>query len=678
MKPILKNFQRSLWVDIAFLALISALTYLANVLSRGYYRDDWYYMYDGLVAGPEIFKIMFLHLRPARGPFFAFLFSLFGNSPLPYHLTLYLWRLLGGLAFFWLFGLLWPKYRSARFFTALMFIIYPGFLWWVAGVEYQPIVFSLGLHVFSMATTVKMIQTDTYGKKILWFGLSLLTGWYALALVDYAIGMEAFRFMIVYLLVQREPPHGSKWRRLVDAIKVAAPFFLIPLAFLLWRQVFLENWRKATDIGIQLGALFSSVNVLIWWLIYLMQSTLNVSVFAWGMPFVQLFFANRLRDMGIGMVFMVGGLVVALFADYLFSTSSDRQKEAPEQWTREAIVMGLLGTIAGVLPVVLGNRSVSFGRFSHYALPASIAGVILLTGLVFSLKDQVVRKASMGLVISMAILTHQGLSAQVRTEMELINTFWWQMSWRAPDLRSGALLLVNYPFDFSDDVDVVYGPANFIYYPEQQPTPPVELKIGAEVVGGSTAVDVLMGKKERSGNYYGAHEYYISYDNVLIISQPSANACLRVFDPRWTNFSIYDRDWLLEGASKSNIDNIILSGSPHLPPAFLFGPEPEHDWCYFFEKADLARQAGDWEAIVALHKEAVALKLSPNDQIELMPFLQAYAYQGDNQAVKKISSIINSEKWYKYQACRVLRGMSDQGFALQPEMSAYVEKLFCE
>jgi hypothetical protein len=72
------------------------------------------------------------------------------------------------------------------------------------------------------------------------------------------------------------------------------------------------------------------------------------------------------------------------------------------------------------------------------------------------------------------------------------------------------------------------------------------------------------------------------------------------------------------------------------------------------------------------------LKLSPNDQIELMPFLQAYAYQGDNQAVKKISSIINSEKWYKYQACRVLRGMSDQGFALQPEMSAYVEKLFCE
>ena len=42
------------------------------------------------------------------------------------------------------------------------------------------------------------------------------------------------------------------------------------------------------------------------------------------------------------------------------------------------------------------------------------------------------------------------------------------MSWRAPDLKEGVLLVAEYPFDFADDVDVVYGPANFIYYPEKQ------------------------------------------------------------------------------------------------------------------------------------------------------------------------------------------------------------------
>jgi hypothetical protein len=46
-----------------------------------YYRDDWYYMYDGLVGGGGIFVEMFRHLRPARGPLYEFLFGLFGHQP---------------------------------------------------------------------------------------------------------------------------------------------------------------------------------------------------------------------------------------------------------------------------------------------------------------------------------------------------------------------------------------------------------------------------------------------------------------------------------------------------------------------------------------------------------------------------------------------------------------------
>ena len=290
----LKKLKESWWVDIVFLVLISALTYLPDVRSLSYYRDDWYYMYDGLIAGPRIFEIMFLHLRPARGPLFAILFSLFGNSPLPYQLVLYLWRILGGLGMFWLFDLLWPKRRNARFFAALMFTIYPGFLWWVAGVEYQPMVLSLGLHVFSIALTFKAIQTEPVWKKTLWYVLSLLTGWYALALVDYAIGMEVFRLMGIFLLVHRKSTRSALWRKTIETFKLAAPVLLIPLMYLLWRQIFFENWRKATDIGLQLTAIFSSLTAFFWWCIYLIQSALNVSVFAWGVPFGQLFYANRL------------------------------------------------------------------------------------------------------------------------------------------------------------------------------------------------------------------------------------------------------------------------------------------------------------------------------------------------------------------------------------------------
>jgi hypothetical protein len=284
---------------------------------------------------------------------------------------------------------------------------------------------------------------------------------------------------------------------------------------------------------------------------------------------------------------------------------------------------------------------------------------------------------AISLLVGLAMLTHRGLSAQARTEEAMIRDFWWQMSWRAPDLKEGVLLIVQYPFDFADDVDVVYGPANFIYYPEAQAQTPVKLALNSEVVQGDTVTEILLGKKERTSNYYDAHEYYSNFGNVLIIAQSSANACLRVIDPRWTNFSRNDGSWIFEAAEKSRVENIVLSGPPHLPPEYLFGPEPARDWCYYFQKADLARQMGDWEQVAQLYDEAKKLELTPNDQIELIPFLQAYAFLGDEQKVKQISSIINAEAWYKLQACQILRGMSEHGYPLQPDVQTFTDKLFC-
>jgi len=674
---VLKKIKESLWAEIILLAILSALTYLPDVLSLSYYRDDWYYMYDGLVAGPNIFNVMFLHLRPARGPFFATLFSLYGNAPLPYHLLMYLWRLLGGLSMLWMFELLWPRQRNARFFAALMFTIYPGFLWWIAGIEYQPMVFSLGLQVLSIALTFKAVQTFNVRWRVFWYTLSILTGLYAIALVDYAIGMEAFRWVGVALLVYRQST-GTSWRhKAIEILKLALPVLLIPILFLLWRQIFFVNWRKATDLGIQLDAIFSSATAILWWLVYLIQSALNVSVFAWGVPFSLIFYANRLRDMLIGLAFTALGLFFALIADRLFSKKTEPENPPSENWIRESILLGVFGTLAGVMPIVLANRTVSFGRFSHYALPASIASVLLLAGLVYSLKDKFARSVVVSLLVGLAMLTHRGLSAQARTEEALIKNFWWQMSWRAPNLKDGVLLIVSYPFDFADDGDVIYGPANFIYYPEKQNQTPVKLAVNTEVVQGDTITEILLGKKERVVNYYDAHEYYVNFANVLIISQSSANGCLRVIDPRWPNFSHSDGSWMYEAAAKSRVEFIDLSAPPHLPPTYLFGPEPEHDWCYYFQKADLARQAGDWESIVRLYDEASSQQLTPNDRIELIPFLQAFAYLGDAQTVKQISTVINSEAWYKLQACQILQGMSEQGYPLGPKMQSYTDELFC-
>jgi hypothetical protein len=105
----------------------------------------------------------------------------------------------------------------------------------------------------------------------------------------------------------------------------------------------------------------------------------------------------------------------------------------------------------------------------------------------------------------------------------------------------------------------------------------------------------------------------------------------------------------------------------------VFGEEPSHGWCYYYQKAQLARQKADWDAISKIAGEVAQLDLHPNDQVEWMPFLQAAAMSGDVKQVKQISTRINVQKLYKQQACQNLRAMD----GLKPEVQDDVNELFC-
>ena len=130
-------------------------------------------------------------------------------------------------------------------------------------------------------------------------------------------------------------------------------------------------------------------------------------------------------------------------------------------------------------------------------------------------------------------------------------------------------------------------------------------------------------------------------------------------------------------SSNSKIENIVTTAKAPIPPAYAFGAELPHEWCYYYQKADLARQQGDWKLVAKLGDEAQKLGLHPNDQVEWMPFLQAYAFLGDQKQVKGISTRINTESFYRQQACRILKDMSGHGYPLPPEMQNSVDELFC-
>jgi hypothetical protein len=124
----------------------------------------------------------------------------------------------------------------------------------------------------------------------------------------------------------------------------------------------------------------------------------------------------------------------------------------------------------------------------------------------------------------------------------------------------------------------------------------------------------------------------------------------------------------------------------------VFGPEPARTWCYFFEKAELALQNEDWNAILDLTKDVETQKLHPNERLEWMPFLQAYALSGDEgRFTDTMAKIISVEagptiasydvpKYNEYnrrQACNVLKSMQEAGQEFSPRMQEVITATAC-
>ncbi len=664
-----KKFKQSIWLEVVALVAISVFTYLIHISRLSYYRDDWYYMFDGLVGGHGVFTEMFRHLRPARGPLFDFLFSLFGINPLPYLFLLYLWRLIGGLGALWLFRLLWPQQRSATFFMSTLFLIYPGFLWWVQGFEYQPMVLSVGLQIFSIAFTLQSLQSKSRMAWTLWVLASLLTGWAYLAYVEYAIGMEVLRWLCIYLLSSRS--NQPRLQQVISSFRSAMVPLLIPLGFLFWHQFIFENQRKAADLGAQASTLLGSPTSVLWGLVRLFESVLNVSLFAWVTPFVQSFGLVRLTDLLLS--FGWAGLVMAIsYTTYNWGRSDFEEASSSSSWQVEAIAVGLVSVIAGVIPIVVANRVVTLERFSHYALPASVAAVMTLVGFLYLLTDHRIRTLTLTALIGLSVLSHATLAARAHDEEQTIRDFWHQVFWRAPNIKADTLLLVNYAgMEYGEGNDIVWGPANFIYAALPQTQIPLVVPIAAARLEADTPKNILEGA-ELSQNYIVINSINSDFGNLLVMTLPSSSACVHVMDGAQAEISVQDTALIALAAPKSHIENINMNAVPPVPFETVFGKEPKHEWCFYYQKAQAARQVEDWKTVLQIGQQAGQLELHPNDQIEWMPFLQAAAMLGDEKQVRQISTRINTERLYKQQACQNLKTMP-----LSPDMQALTSELFC-
>jgi hypothetical protein len=348
----------------------------------------------------------------------------------------------------------------------------------------------------------------------------------------------------------------------------------------------------------------------------------------------------------------------------------EREPAQRSSWKREAIWLGLGLILFGLLPVILVGRTVDFKSFTRYSLISSAGVALLLTACLNYISHIRFRNIFFILLVISSSLTHfaNGL-ARVR-ETEATRNFWWQVSWRIPQLEPGTTLVAHYAVVAEEDY-FTWGPANLIYYPESNHEKYVQPAIYAVLLNEGTVKKVLAREPQEYSNRRSIRTYP-NYRNILILTQPTPDSCVQVIDHNQLELTSMEDDRVVAMAPYSEPEHILPNEFFHAPPAIPFGDEPSYGWCYYYQKASYARQLGDWDEVVRLEEEARSLGYSANNPIEWMPFLQAYAYFDNTARMKEIASFLTLDLSLAQQACQTLTTMP-----LTPTTLELANEIFC-
>lgn len=652
---------------LALLLIVSAAAFLPMIGRIGYLNDDWYLMYSAGAYGPGAFTSIFSVDRPARALVMIPAYGLFGENTIYYNLSAFFFRLLSAFGLFWLLKILWPRRDALVFGVSLLYLIYPGFLSQHNGIDYQSQMVSLAAAMFSLALSVKAAWMERGWQKSVLFAVSILLVWLYLGLVEYFIGFELFRWGCVFLLSARAG--GTLVRKILCTFRLAYPSLAGPGIFLIWRLFFFQSERGATDVGLQFERVISSpLRAVYGWVIQTFQDLLDVMVSAWVIPLSQL--RGFIQSWGLALA--VAAAVVVFFAVRRLQGGESLEEAGQARVTREALWLGLLVAVGGLIPVVMVNRQVAFPFFSRYSLVSSAGVAIVLSGLLMALKWRALRNGLLALFVLIAMLTHHANTVKAARETAATREFWWQVAWRVPQLEKNTTLIVNYPGPVLEEDYFIWGPANLIYYPEKQNEKNIQPGVYAALLTPST-IEKVHARERQEYDRRKTITTYANYRNILVLTQAGVNSCVHVLDGTRPEYSTGEWDRIREVGEYSEIERVLTGESPRTPPTIVFGPEPNHGWCYYYQKADLARQRGDWKKVLEIGEQAFGQGLEPRDLIEWMPFVEAYAVNGDVDRLAELAPFVSSDPYIAGQACQILTSTA----GLSDEVWAAVKSLYC-
>lgn len=668
-----KIFVPEAFISSFLVIIIGLLTLGLQITQYGYYHDDWYFLWAGVTQGTEAIRSLFLLDRPFMGVVYALDYTFLGNHPLAWQIYILFWHILGALVVLWLLRMLWPGQRLATFGAAILFVIYPGFLQLPNASTFQNHLFGYTMALLSIALSVKAFRVQN---KLVSIGLMLVSALLAVLyffIYEYMIGLEGLRVMLLWLIVRREKP-GLGMKSWIATAKTVLTRWLVYvpgiLGFVYWRLFIFESNRNATDVGLIMGDYRSAPLVMAYRLfVETIKDFLETVIGAWVIPFFRFLSGASYADLRtITILSIVSIILIGLyFYKYRDATATSLEEH---HLGREWMGIGALTVLFTLFPLIAAGRDVQFSsQFDRYTLQTTVGVALLIIGfLSYAFKPNLRLIVFFALVI-VSVSTHYLNGVTFRTFWDIQREVWWQLSWRAPALEENTVLIAVLPegYRLAEGYEI-WAPANIIYSSDTNaPT------IFGQILGSNTIDKLILGAKD-SRMERDVVPISRNYKKALILSLPNTTACLHVIDGQKPEFDQDEVAMVRLVASYSKIDQILPDQAVMPPSEIIFGEEPAHSWCYYYQKASLARQLQDWEEVVRLGDEAVNNNLKAYDNSEQIPFLEGYAQTGNFERTQEMIDILLKSAILTQETCDFYEANPAY---LNPEAQAYIIQNLC-
>jgi len=669
IRSISRGFFFPSWsIPIALLAL-TLLTYGLRALSLGFFWDDWPYLWYFHRLGPAGIVAAFSEDRPFLSVIYNTTLTIFGSSIAVWQIFALTARWLCSFGLWAVLAQTWPRESHRTAWVAILFAIYPGFTQQWISVIYGQAFFLMAALFFSIALTLWLArQRRSLARLKLAAGSLLALSLSAITMfsTEYFFGLELMRPLLLWLVFSNETSPGGASEtasrraaalgsRLASTARWWSIYLVLMLAFILWRGL-VHTFPSASLTTLE-EISRSPLQAVQGLALTIMEDLVEASLVAWGQT-LQL--AGIIETAGAfaglrSLAIIAGaGLLAFIYLTWLRQKLPAAGPAYPtrNRWDWQAVITGLILLLVAGWPFWVTGLPLrmSFPQ-DRYTLPLAPGVSLLLAGLIDLLAGranfnaELVRKAVLvSIMVGLSAGFHNNLALQYRQDWQMARNFFWQLTWRAPDVQHNTLFLSeSLPFQYFED-DSLTAPLNWTYDPTGDSTEMSYMLYDLHVRQYSLSLQPgrPVNKNFRATQFKGSTSQVL----VLYYAPPG---CVRILDP------IYDADFYqlpdrIQRALPLSAPSqwILDANSPAALPPDIFSTEPEYHWCYYYQKAELARQNQDWDTIYRLGNDSIKSGIRPGDPAEYLPFIEGYIHAGLQDDAYQITE-------YAYQESRALQ-----------------------